>query len=217
MLSVSSVTPKLFHNNLWHDIEMIFYACILPKLLWGSSTVPVHYTASNIAYTAWVSLWLHSESCGTLNRNVICICIFIEVKLSTFDFVFTSWSRVLQRTLMVHYFDLNLCGKSTFPVITISRNMQWNCPLSTITVYFLSVLIEKAWSEAKGYGRKGLGKVLGGRSHKYCFFYLISFAHYMSNITCREILYRNIVCLLNESVFRASTSGIINAQSFDFH
>lgn len=86
--------------------------------------------------------------------------LFFQVKLFTFDILLTSWSRDFHRALMVRYFDLNLCDKSTCPVITISRNML--CPLST----FLSIMIE----QVQGDERKESVQILGGQSYVFIVF-----------------------------------------------
>ena len=62
---------------------------------------------------------------------------------------------------MVRYFDLNLCDKSTSPVITISRNML--CPLSI----FLSIMTQ----QAQGDERKELVQILGGQSYVFIVFF----------------------------------------------
>lgn len=64
----------------------------------------------------------------------------LKWKLSTFD-IWYSPRRVgvCGRTLMVCYFDLNLCDKSTFPAITFSR--EYAVELSSVYYNFLSVVI----------------------------------------------------------------------------
>lgn len=89
--------------------------------------------------------------------------LFFQVKLFTFDILLTSWSRDFHRALMVRYFDLNLCDKSTSPVITISRNML--CPLST----FLSIMIE----QVQGDERKESVQILGGQSYVFIVFFIL--------------------------------------------
>lgn len=57
--------------------------------------------------------------------------------------------------------------------------MQWNCPMSTTAVSFLSIIIARVSREVRGYEREGSGKILRGQSHG---FKHISLPHYMSNI-----------------------------------
>ena len=140
--------------------------------------------------------------------------LFFQVKLFTFDILLTSWSRDFHRALMVRYFDLNLCDKSTSPVITISRNML--CPLSNIAVHF-SINHDRTGGRR---WEKGISPNPGRtKSHVYFIFLfflnLISFVHCMSNITCSDILYSNAACLL-KFFFRVSTSNIINAHLLIF-
>ena len=147
-------------------LHSVLQTCTLPKPLRRSKTVPMHYNSSDTACTAWVPPWLHSKTCGSLNCNVICIWTSLWSETVHLWYCLHLRAEVCARALMVRYFDLHLCDKSTFPVIIISRNMQWNCPLS-ITVYFLSIMIEEASSE--GYERKESGEILRGQSHVYWF------------------------------------------------
>lgn len=118
--------------------------------------------------------------------------------------------RFFARTLMGRYFDLNQCDKSTFPVITLSRNIQCNCPPSTTTVSFISILIEGVSSVAKTmWGKKDRTEAwedkvifIGG------FLNPISLSHYMS----RAVTY--IIEMSLEVIF---TSDVVNAGSLDFH
>lgn len=59
-----------------------------------SVAAPMHYRASNSLHSVGIADRLLSETCGSLNCNVICFFgEFLEVKLSTIDIVFASWSR----------------------------------------------------------------------------------------------------------------------------